>query len=81
MSINQQRQDSQRRSCPRTGEGTRRPVGGGGAARKRPHMPASGGYAPASKIYSQARVEHASARGDRMSGSLVAGEGGDGQEP
>jgi hypothetical protein len=44
-------------------------------------MPESGGYAPASKIYSQARVEHASARGDRMSGSLVAGEGGDGQEP
>jgi hypothetical protein len=56
-------------------------VGGGGAARKRPHMPTHGGHAPASKIYSQACVEHALARGDQMGGLLVASEGEGGQEP
>jgi hypothetical protein len=44
-------------------------------------MPAHGGHMPASKIYSQACVEHASAHGDRMGGSLVVGEGEDSQEP
>jgi hypothetical protein len=84
MSKNQQRPSNQGRKGPRANEGTRRPawvVEGGGTTRKRPHVPARGRHAPASKIYSQARVKHASARGGWKGGSLVADYGGDGQEP
>jgi hypothetical protein len=38
------------------------------------------GHAPASKIYSQARVEHASARDDQMGGSVKAEVDTDDQE-
>lgn len=53
-------------------------VGGGGAARKKPHMKACVGHTPASKIYSQVCVEHTSARGDWEEKSLVASDDGDG---
>jgi hypothetical protein len=54
---------------------------GSGAARWGLPESAREGHAPASKIYSQARVEHASAREGQMDGSAVTEGGEDGQEP
>jgi hypothetical protein len=56
-------------------------VDGGGVARKRPQAPVCGGYTLATKIYSQARVEHAVARDGWMGWFLVVDDGGDDLEP
>jgi hypothetical protein len=45
------------------------------------HASVREGHATASKIYSQARVEHASTRDDQMGGSVKAEVDADDQEP